>query len=136
MSILGGDGNINEVLELSSVDAGCACILLTPAKETVLCAAIVVSILRYLSLKRQESRQTHSLSVFFCLSIAFGVFLSFILSCLSLLLSLSICINTFSLIAFFHISRCHSPFFFLPVLTLACPCFFFYYLPVSHSNLS
>lgn len=75
-----GDRNINEMLELLSVDAACACILQTPTKETVLCVVSCVNIELSLNiLKRQERRQAHlCLSVFFSLlllvSVHFSIF--------------------------------------------------------------
>lgn len=69
MSILGGDRDINEVLELLSVDAGCACILPTPTKETELCAASCVNI-EISQLKETTEQAGSFLSLLFALSTA------------------------------------------------------------------
>lgn len=132
-----GDRNINEVLELLSVDAGCACILLTPTKETVLCVACCVNI-EISQLK--ETREQAGSFLALCSS-ASVVFFLFTLPVSPLPLPLSICINTFSLIAF---SICltgthlyHSQSLCLLVhSSLTCPCFFFIIFLTCHLKLS
>ena len=95
------DGDINEVLELLSVDAACA--LLTPARETVLCAARRVNIETSLNIWSWQERREANLFLFVCSAPSLLLLLSFFL--LShfvspLLLSLYFSIAAFPLIAF------------------------------------
>ena len=129
MSILGGDRNINEVLELLSVDAACAGILPTQTKETVLCAASCVNI-EISQLKETTEQAGSFLSLFFALSTASVLFDS--ASSLVPLLPLSLCINVLLFYTCLTITHLyHSSFLFqpAPISVSVSVCF-------SHLNLS